>query len=72
VDPAHRGAGAGKALLTRLAQICVERGWTRLEWAVLTWNEPAIAFYETLGSTPMNEWQTRRLHGETLRSLGTA
>jgi GNAT superfamily N-acetyltransferase len=72
VDPAHRGAGAGKALLARLAQICVERGWTRLEWSVLTWNEPAIAFYDALGSTPMDEWQTRRLHGEALRSLGTA
>ncbi len=72
VDPANRGAGTGKALLTRLAQICVERGWTRLEWTVLTWNEPAIAFYEALGSISMDEWQTRRLQGDALRILATA
>ncbi|GAA1869753.1 GNAT family N-acetyltransferase [Myceligenerans crystallogenes] len=72
VDPEHRGGGAGKGLLTRLAQICVERGWTRLEWVVLNWNEPAIAFYESLGSQPMDEWHTRRLDGDALRRLGKA
>ena len=71
VDPAQRGAGAGKALLTRLAEICVERDWRRLEWCVLTWNEPAIAFYRSLGSVPLSDWETRRLDGEALLRLGS-
>src|SRR5690625_5816622 len=57
VDPEYRGYGAGKALLGRLAQICRDRGLTRLEWCVLTWNTPSIGFYESLGdrkSTRLN------------------
>lgn len=72
VDPVERGRGVGTALLTRLAQICVERGWRRLEWSVLTWNEPSIAFYRSLGSMPKSDWETHRLEGEALRLLGTA
>jgi ribosomal protein S18 acetylase RimI-like enzyme len=49
VVPEARGKGAGKALLARLAAITVERGYARLEWAVLNWNEPAIGFYKSLG-----------------------
>ena len=56
VEPAHRGAGIGKALLQRLAQLAAERGCGRLEWRVLDWNEPSIRFYESLGSSLMKEW----------------
>lgn len=70
VFPEHRGGGHGKALLTRLAQICVERGAPRLDWAVLDWNEPSIQFYRSLGAQPMDEWTTFRLTGDALRALG--
>jgi GNAT superfamily N-acetyltransferase len=69
VRPEHRGAGLGRALLARLAGICVERGWSRLEWAVLDWNAPAIGFYRSIGATPLDEWTVNRLDGEALREL---
>lgn len=69
VDPDHRGGGAGKALLGRLAQICQEQGLTRLEWCVLKWNEPSIGFYRSLGATAQDEWETYRLDGEALESF---
>jgi GNAT superfamily N-acetyltransferase len=56
VEPAHRGAGIGKALLKRLARLAAERGCGRLEWHVLDWNEPSIRFYESLGASLMKEW----------------
>ncbi len=70
VDPQHRGTGLGKALLTSLAQVCVDRGYTRLEWCVLDWNTPSIRFYESLGAHPQDEWTTYRLDGETLVQAG--
>lgn len=70
VRPEARGLGIGKALLVRLAEIAVARGCGRMEWSVLTWNEPAIGFYRSLGAVPMDEWRTYRLEGEALRSLG--
>lgn len=72
VRPAARGRGLGRALLTRLAQLAVERGCGRLEWAVLNWNEPAIGFYKAIGAHPLDDWTTFRLSGEALRSLGAA
>ncbi|WP_405615606.1 GNAT family N-acetyltransferase [Streptomyces sp. NBC_00076] len=66
VRPTARGAGHGKALLTELARICVDRGYARLEWAVLNWNAPAIAFYEALGARPQDEWTVYRLTDESL------
>lgn len=66
VQPAHRGKGHGKALLTALARLAVERGCGRLEWSVLNWNEPAIAFYRSLGAVPMSEWTTYRLTSDAL------
>lgn len=65
----HRGRGHGKALLARLAQIAVERGCGRLEWSVLDWNEPSIAFYRSLGAVAQDEWTTFRLAGDALRTL---
>ena len=70
VDIEHRGRGLGKALLTRLAQLAVERGCGRLEWSVLDWNEPAIGFYKKLGAKPMDEWTIFRVTGGALKSMG--
>ena len=70
VDPAFRGSGLGKALLTALARIAVDRGYRRVEWAVLDWNTPSIEFYEALGARPLQEWSTYRLTGTALESLG--
>ncbi|MGW2830749.1 N-acetyltransferase family protein [Streptomyces sp. NPDC001286] len=70
VRPTARGAGHGKALLAELAAICVERGYQRLEWAVLNWNAPTIAFYDSLGARPQDEWTTYRLTDQPLTALG--
>lgn len=72
VQPAHRGTGLGRDLLAALARTCVERGYRRLEWWVLNWNAPSIAFYELLGATPEDAWTTYRMSGDALSSLGTA
>jgi GNAT superfamily N-acetyltransferase len=69
VVPEQRGRGIGRALLGRLAQIAVERGCGRLEWAVLDWNRDAIGFYERLGATPNSDWTVYRLTGESLLGL---
>lgn len=69
VTPTFRGRGIGRALLTRLAQIAVEEGCGRLEWDVLTWNEPAIAVYERIGARTLSEWRIMRLSGEALVTL---
>ena len=66
VMPEYRGFGLGKALLMSLAELTVERGYARLEWAVLDWNQPAIDFYSNLGAVPMDEWTVYRLSGEAL------
>lgn len=66
VTPAHRGAGAGKALLQHLAKIAVAEGCGRFEWSVLDWNEPALKFYESIGASPMPEWVKHRLAGKAL------
>jgi GNAT superfamily N-acetyltransferase len=69
VLPEHRGAGHGRALLARLAQIAVERGCGRVEWRVVDWNEPSMAFYRALGAAAMDEWTVYRLAGDALRAL---
>ncbi|GLW69102.1 putative acetyltransferase [Kitasatospora phosalacinea] len=71
VRPEKRGGGHGKALLTELARICVERGYQRLEWSVLDWNEPSIGFYKSLGAVPMDEWTVFRLTDGALAELGS-
>ena len=70
VRPEHRGRGLGKALLARLARRCADEQLGRLEWAVLDWNAPSIAFYESLGARPMNDWAVYRLTDEALATLG--
>ena len=69
VRPAARGFGVGRKLLEHLARLTVERGWGRLEWSVLDWNAPSIAFYKKMGARPMDEWTIFRLTGEPLRTL---
>jgi GNAT superfamily N-acetyltransferase len=72
VQPQARGSGAGKALLANLARRCVDENLGRLEWAVLDWNAPSIAFYDSLGAAAMDEWIVRRMTGEALRKLAGA
>ena len=72
VQPEHRGGGHGKALLAHLAKLAVERGCGRLEWAVLDWNAPSIAFYRSLGAVAMDDWTTYRLAGDALGALARA
>lgn len=69
VQPRARGRGVGKALLACLAQRCIDEGLSRLEWTVLDWNAPAIAFYDSLGAASKGEWVLRRLSGEALQRL---
>jgi len=71
VRPTARGAGVGRALLARLATICVERGYERIDFGVLQWN-PARDFYHSLGAVPQDEWVGYRLTGEPLRRLAAA
>jgi GNAT superfamily N-acetyltransferase len=71
VRPAARGAGVGKALLAALADVCLRRGYSRLDWWVLDWN-PAREFYHALGAGAMQQWVPYRLTGEPLARLATA
>ena len=72
VRPRFRGLGIGKALLTKVAAVAVERGCVILYWHVLDWNTPAIDFYKTLGAEPLEEWQRMRVAGAALTALAAA
>ena len=72
VDPEHRGKGIGKALLIRLAQIALDRGYGRLDWAVLDWNAPSIEFYRRLGAIALDSWTGYRLTGDALIQLSAS
>jgi len=69
VRPEARRGGAGRALLSRLAQICQERGYARLEWWVLDWNTPARDAYAAMGASALTEWIPYRVDGEDLGRL---
>ncbi len=69
VRQSHRGKGYGTQMLTRLAQIAVERNCGRFEWSVLDWNEPAIQFYKSMGADVMPDWRICRLTGDTLAAM---
>ena len=71
VRPAARGHGFGKALLQRLAAVCVERGYARFEWWVLDWNVDAQGFYRSLGARPEDDWTVWRVDGPALTALAT-
>lgn len=72
VKPAFRKRGLGKALLLELARIAAQRRYGRVEWSVLKWNAPALAFYESLGAVPLDEWSMMRLTGEALARCASA
>ena len=69
VEPGHRGLGIGGAFFRHLARRAVAEGWTRMDWQVLDWNEPSIAFYRGLGAETKGEWLGQRLSGQALRDL---
>ena len=69
VRQSSRGEGHGRALLSRLASICIENNYGRLEWSVLDWNVPAINFYRRLGAASLTEWTVNRATGDVLRAL---
>ena len=69
VRPAARGKGIGKALLSHLAKECVANNWPRLQWSVLDWNTPSIAFYKSLGAVMMDEWTVCKVAGPALHQL---
>lgn len=72
VRPQFRGRGIGKALMARLANKCVEQKLGRVEWAVLDWNKPSIAFYRSIGAQVMDEWRICRLTGKALEDFAGA
>ncbi len=69
VRPEARGKGIGRQLLEHLARLTLKRGWARLEWRVLDWNEPSIAFYKKLGAEPLDDWTVFRVTGDSLQNL---
>ena len=69
VQPAHRGTGLGKALLSHLGALAVARGCGRFEWSVLDWNERAIQFYQAMGATVMPDWRICRVTGPALAAF---
>jgi GNAT superfamily N-acetyltransferase len=72
VQPGSRGRGLGRELLRTLAAVCVERGYSRLEWSVLDWNTPSIEFYRAAGAVPMDGWSVFRLTDEALTGFAAA
>jgi len=69
VTPARRGQGVGRRLLAHVARVAIDRGYGRMEWSVLNWNEPALVVYRRIGARPMDEWTVQRLTGDALKSL---
>ena len=69
VSPKFRGLGYGKKILQELSKITVQRGYGRLEWWCLNWNQPSIDFYKSLGAQTMDEWTDYRLSGRALTDL---
>lgn len=69
VQPQFRGRGIGKSLLIQVAQIAAQENCGRLEWNVLDWNEPSIAFYKSMGAVPLDDWTIMRVTGDALTQL---
>ena len=72
VRPRFRRRGLARALLSALADECLDNGYTRLSWAVLNWNSDAIALYDRVGARPQREWTTYRLSGSPLAELAAS
>lgn len=62
----HRGKGAGKILLKKMAQIALQKGCGRFEWSCLDWNKPSRDFYQSIGAKSQDEWVGYRMSGQTL------
>jgi len=69
VEPAARGGGIGRAIFVELARRALAAGCSRMEWSVLDWNAPSIAFYRSIGALPQEGWTLQRLSGDALRAL---
>ena len=69
VEPAHRGAGIGRAIFCFLAERAIAQGCARMDWDVLNWNGTAIRFYRSLGARPLDGWTRQRLTGRALEAL---
>jgi GNAT superfamily N-acetyltransferase len=72
VFPEYRRRGLGRRLLVHLARTAVDRGYGRVEWAVLDWNVDALRFYRSLGAVPIDEWTICRLTGDALPALAAS
>ncbi|MGN6368033.1 MAG: GNAT family N-acetyltransferase [Phycisphaerae bacterium] len=72
VQPAHRGKGIGKSFLKHLATLAIARNYGRVEWSVLKWNAPSIAFYKSIGALPLEEWEMMRLTGDALKHFAAS
>jgi GNAT superfamily N-acetyltransferase len=72
VSPAWRGRGLGRRLLAHVAGVAVDRGYGRMEWSVLDWNDLALDVYRKIGARPMDEWTVQRLTGDALRELASS
>ena len=72
VQPAMRGRGIGKLIMSTLAQLAIARGCARFEWSVLDWNAPSIAFYRSIGAQPMDGWTVQRVSGKALEDLAAS
>ena len=71
VRPQFRGQGMGKALMKRLAQVCIDNDYSRFQWWVLKWNQPAIEVYRAMGAKAMDEWTVYRVSGQELKDLAS-
>jgi GNAT superfamily N-acetyltransferase len=71
VRPQYRGQGMGKALMKRLAQVCIDNDYSRFQWWVLDWNQPAIEVYRAMGAKAMDEWTVYRVSGQELKDLAS-
>ena len=69
VNPEARGRGIGRAIFAELARRTIAQGCSRMEWSVLDWNAPSIAFYRSIGALPREGWTLQRLSGDALRTL---
>lgn len=69
VEPAHRGRGIGRRIFAELARRALAEGCGRMEWSVLDWNEPSIAFYRSIGARPREGWTLQQLTGPALTAL---
>jgi ribosomal protein S18 acetylase RimI-like enzyme len=61
IQPEFRMRGIGSQLFDRVVAIAKERKVKRMDWQVLDWNEPAIAFYQNKKATLDPEWINGRL-----------